>query len=134
MVKTPCLNNSTFLVKLSDSLLITPYHPVRINQKWGFPCDISNAFEQPCNFVYSFALESGHTMEIGGIECVTYAHNFQENVVKHSYFGTENILNDLKSMKGWDQGYITLDLNCVVRDPISRLVVHLKGPANELNS
>jgi len=72
-------------------------------------------------------------MEIGGIECVTYAHGFKEEVVKHEYFGTNRIIDDLKQMQGWESGYITLAPNCLIRDPISRLVIGLKNTNNELN-
>ena len=64
-------------------------------------------------------------MEIGGIECVTYAHGFQEEVVRHEYFGTPRIIEDLKQMNGWESGYVTLPPNCLIRDPISRMVVGL---------
>lgn len=51
--------------------------------------------------MYSFLLESGNTMKINGVECVTFAHGFKEDVVKHDYFGTGKILKDLRWMKGW---------------------------------
>lgn len=65
-------------------------------------------------------------MEINGFECVTYAHNFQEDVVKHEYFGTEKILNDFKKMYGWENGYITLSKDCLIRDPITTLVIGIR--------
>lgn len=69
-------------------------------------------------------------MEIGGIECVTYAHGFQEEVVRHQYFGTQRIIDDLKQMDGWESGYVTLPPNCLIRDPISRLVIGLTNDTN----
>ena len=133
VLRTQCTNNLAYLVELSNNLLITPYHPVRVDGKWSFPCDIKGITQLPCDFVYSFVLESGHSMEIGGIECVTYAHGFKEEVVKHEYFGTNRIIDDLKQMQGWESGYITLAPNCLIRDPISRLVIGLKNTNNELN-
>ena len=125
VLRTICSNNQAYLVELSNDLLITPYHPVRMNGKWSFPCDIKEIKQLPCQFVYSFVLETGHSMEIGGIECVTYAHGFQEEVVRHEYFGTPRIIDDLKKMNGWESGYVTLPPNCLIRDPISRMVVGL---------
>ena len=40
VLRTQCTNNLAYLVELSNNLLITPYHPVRVDGKWSFPCDI----------------------------------------------------------------------------------------------
>jgi hypothetical protein len=93
-----CLGNLSKLVELKGGLLITPYHPIRINRVWQFPCDIAQTNIRSCEFIYNFVLENGHTMEINGIECVTLAHHFKENIVKHDYFGTEAVIIDLKNM------------------------------------
>lgn len=34
IVKTICEDNKCFLVKLAGGLIITPWHPIRINNKW----------------------------------------------------------------------------------------------------
>lgn len=50
----------------------------------------------PCECVYNFVLEKGHTMEINGVYCVTFGHGFKGEKVAHPYFGTERIVDDLK--------------------------------------
>lgn len=34
VVKTPCLNNQAYFVEFEDGLIITPYHPIRVNGIW----------------------------------------------------------------------------------------------------
>jgi hypothetical protein len=111
------------LVLLDSSLVITPWHPVLKNNKWSFPCQIG----QPWNMtitteVFNFVLEKGHIMTVNGIDCVTLGHGFIEDVVKHEYFGTEEVINDLKSMPGWENGFIDLNSISTRRDAETGLV------------
>ncbi len=70
-------------------MIITPYHPVRIEGKWKFPIDINHFEERDCDAVYSFILDDGHVMVINGVECVSMGHGFtHDDVVKHEFFGT----------------------------------------------
>ncbi|KAL4485757.1 hypothetical protein ABPG72_012297 [Tetrahymena utriculariae] len=130
VIKTECSNSNAYLVEFEDGLIITPYHPIRVKNNWYFPCQLEETKLRDCEYIYSFVLEQGHTMEINGIECVTYAHNFEEQIVQHDYFGTHRIVKDLKRMQGWDNGLITLGTNCLVRDPITSLVVGLRQNNN----
>jgi len=111
------------LVLLESSLVITPWHPVLMKNKWSFPCQIG----QPWNMaittdVFNFVLEKGHIMTVNGIDCVTLGHGFIDDVVKHAYFGTEEVINDLKSLPGWQTGYIDLDSISTRRDQETGLV------------
>ena len=71
-------------------------------------------------------------MCINGVQCVTLAHGFQdekgeEGVVEHEYFGTQAVLQDLKKMRGWECGLVTLHQgHCIVRDPLSGRVCGLR--------
>lgn len=40
VIRTPCLNNQAFFVEFEGGLIITPYHPMRVGNKWCFPCDL----------------------------------------------------------------------------------------------
>jgi len=132
VVKTHCKNGKANLVELDGGLLITPWHPVRINSVWSFPSDLEKVSERYCPAVYSFVLESEHIMIINGIECVTLGHNFKEPVVQHSYFGTEQVILDLQNMDdGWDDGLVELYPGCLVRDIKTGLVCGIKKGSNE---
>lgn len=127
VVKTLCSNNKAQLVELEGGLKLTPYHPVRIQGKWSFPCDLGSVEIVACPAVYSFVLEENHVMVINGVECVTLAHGFTgDNVVSHPYFGTERVLDDLKEMDGWENGQVVLRTGCLVRDTKTGLVSGLR--------
>jgi len=64
--------------------------------------------------VYTFVLESEHVMIINGIECITLGKTFDEKV-KHDYFGTEAVVNDLMKLEGWNYGEIVLNDNDMKR-------------------
>jgi len=124
VVKTHCLGNTTSLVQLGG-LLITPFHPVRINGKWEFPCNLGQVMERPCTAVFSFVLKEKHIMIINGIECVTLGHDFQNEVVQHPYFGSRRVIEDLEKMRGWNSGVVDLQSGCLVHDSATSLVCGL---------
>ena len=116
VVKTNIPQGKTDLVELEGGLLVTPYHPVKINDTWQFPCSIAQPSATLCSAVYSFVLSEGHLMNINEVTCVTLGHNFQGDVVGHTYFGSQKVIEDLKSMEGWDMGLVQLQPGCLVRD------------------
>eukprot|EP01084_Bolivina_argentea_P303054 523171_1 len=133
VVKYKCKNNKMVLTTLCgyNGLKITPYHPIRVNNEWVFPVDVWGGVtkeEIGCEYVYNFVLESGHVLNVNGIECCTLGHGFQENnVIKHEYFGTDRIVNDLRlwDVNQWKNGEIVLDYGCFKRDENSGLVCQL---------
>jgi len=53
---------------------------------------------------------------INGVECSGLAHGFTDNkIITHAYFGTQEIIEDLKKLRGWSQGFIAFEPDCVVR-------------------
>jgi len=137
VVKTTCDGGKVSLVELEGGLLVTPYHPVRKEGKWHFPCTLGDVTERECPAVYSFVLQEHHVMEINGVDCVTLGHGFEEEVVRHSYFGTSRVLEDLQRMPGWSEGLIELEAGCVQRDSVSGLVVglsHSKVPRAQVDA
>lgn len=109
IVKTHCHQGKTQLVEMAGGLKVTPYHPIRVNNKWHFPCELGVPQLVVCPAVYSFVLEASHVMLINSIECVTLGHGFSgDAVVEHPYFGTEKVLKDLEAREGWQQGLVEL--------------------------
>jgi hypothetical protein len=90
-----------------------------------------------CESIFTFVLnkESSHIMTINGVECVTLGHNFQEEVVRHSFFGTDLILNEMKKMIGWEEGLIELPNaeTAFVRASKSNLVCGFSNNSNVLS-
>ncbi len=114
-----------------NPVMLTPYHPIKINGKWQFPVDLAkNAIETPCTSLYSFVLKNrSSSIVVNGIECIALAHGIEgDDVASHSFFGTENIVNALKSHQNstWnDNGVCTLPCNSFIRDE-NNLVVGFK--------
>ena len=107
------------------NLLITPWHPIRINDQWVFPRVNYPTSTMRTSHVYNLVLESGHTVFVDGIECCTLAHNFVEPVVQHDYFGTDRVVEDLKQMRGWNEGIVNIGGKMFARDSVTRKVQQL---------
>jgi len=128
VVKNLC-NSVADLVELEGGLILTPYHPINVEGSWKFPIELAKPSSRPCDAVYSFVLKEEHTIVINGVPCVTLGHHLQEDIVKHPYFGTDKIVEDLKAMNGWESGLIILPPNCLVRDSRTSLVCGLTQSA-----
>merc|ERR1719433_1544700 len=118
---------STELVQLESGLLLTPWHPVKHKGEWTFPATIASITEQKCDAVYSFILDQHHSMIIEGVEAVSLGHNFTDNeVIRHPYFGTQAIINDLSKFQGFEDGLITFKNECLERDSDTGLLYKFK--------
>jgi hypothetical protein len=127
VVKTLCKDNVHDMVILSDGMVVSPYHPVKQNGRWVFPNSIKNATNVDTDAIYNFVLDRGHVVTVGGVEACTLAHGFNDNyVIKHNYFGTQKVVEDLMNMQGWNNGLVVLPHGCTVRDPDTKMVVGLK--------
>jgi hypothetical protein len=82
------VNAEIEMVRFENGLLITNYHPIIENGEWRFPVDVKASEKVQIDKYYNFVLESGHTMNVNGIECVTLGHGFKGKVVEHDYLGT----------------------------------------------
>uniref|UniRef100_A0A7S1BML8 VWFA domain-containing protein n=1 Tax=Corethron hystrix TaxID=216773 RepID=A0A7S1BML8_9STRA len=125
VVRTKC-NGRTILTKHCDSgLMITPWHPIKLDQTWMFPIDAPNSslFYSGSGHVYSLLLDTGHVIEMNGVDSVTLGHGFNGSgdVRAHAFFGSrEKIIEHLSATRGWSVGIV----NCIgtVRDSVTGLV------------
>jgi hypothetical protein len=63
------------------------------------PCTlVSSPSEISCEAVYNFALDQSHTVVVNDVECVTLGHGFQEDVVRHAYYGSQRVIEDLRKL------------------------------------
>ena len=121
LVKINC-NDKCTMVRIDD-LIITPYHPIKLDDKWVFPKDLNIPLEFECDYVYNLVLRNNHTIVVNNYIACTLAHNIIDNdVIKHEYFGTDAILNDLKKIKGYETGLATFNMNDFIRDDIGRVI------------
>jgi len=125
-VKVDCIVQTTAddsqpfsLIRLGE-LLITPYHPVKVNSTWHFPIDCSNAelVDTDATCVYNLVLEERkHGVFMGGICCSTLGHGLTDNcTIRHAYFGTEKVILDLQQVDSyWKVGHVILSSSQIKR-------------------
>ena len=118
VVRMKCKDSRIKLSHLANGLKITPWHPVKYNNKWVFPNEIQEAkMVEDCDYVYNFVLNNKHSMVVNGIECVTLGHGGNDRVLKHEYFGNlKKIVGDLGKINGWDNGLIDVTSSAFKRD------------------
>ena len=73
----------------------------------GFPKAISNI-----ETIYNLVLD--------------YNYITENKVIKHEYFGTDKVINDLKQIEGFNNGFIELNMNNFVRDPVKNIITEIK--------
>ena len=127
-----CLVKSKYagrLVKMNN-LIITPYHPIFYEDRWQFPVEciaknLRKSLPNPyfgimendkTHWVCNLVLDTNHLAYVEGFKCVTLGHGFQDDVVKHSYYGTDRVIQDLSSLNGWNNGLVILNDFKVRRD------------------
>lgn len=122
VVKSVTPQGEIDLVTVNDSLKITSYHPVRVNNQWTFPCHIQEAAKTTCPVVYDFVLDKYHSVYIGGVECVSLGHEFNDSpVVAHEFFGSSRVVADLRRLDN-GSGIIELLPEHVKRNSENRIV------------
>ncbi len=112
-----------------DNLVITPYHPILFNDRWQLPVDvlIENSAaagpdrmkmikgDEAC-WVCTLVLDRNHVMNVEGVKCITLGHGFSDAVLRHEYYGTARVVENLKEMVGWEKGEIVLGSYRLKRD------------------
>ena len=94
------------------------------------PCSlVSSPDEISCEAVYNFALNQGHTVLVNDIECVTLGHGFKEDVVRHAYYGSQRVIEDLQKLdlEQNNAGFIEITEESLVRNMQTGLVTGLQS-------
>ncbi|CAJ1955833.1 unnamed protein product [Cylindrotheca closterium] len=119
VVTTECDNGVEELVELEGGVLVTPWHPIRKkgSMKWEFPANLGTAKLYSCKMVYNFVLYSDCAVPLGPYQAIALGHGISDPVAKHAYFGSSKVVQDLRSMYGWNQGRVHLGTNPGRRDP-----------------
>ena len=104
-------------------LTISLYHPIFWNGKWEFPMSIGDIFSCKKNsctysdtvdtcFVYSFVLDSIHTVNVCNVKTVTLGHSFTDPIVAHPFFGSDLVVQEMKRIGDYDSGLVSV-LGCI---------------------
>lgn len=94
-------------------LVVTPWHPIFLNQEWAFPSTVSKSIIPYTGSIYSLVLEQdqddgAHAVEVGGILAVTLGHGIvqpeiqvggRNDVRMHEFFGDyKKVLEGVKHL------------------------------------
>ena len=108
------------------TLNITAWHPIKYNGEWNHPNNIITPTLTQCESMYTFLLDWGHIAVINDIEVIMLAHNYTDGVLEHEYYGTENVIKDMKMMPGWAFGHIVINDNVLyIRNSENGLVKNI---------
>jgi hypothetical protein len=90
---------------------------------------VSAPIEIVCNEMFNFALDRDHIVLVNNIECVTLGHEFQDDVVRHAYYGSQRVIDDLRQLDAEQNrsGIVELSSNLLIRSEHSGLVDGLKA-------
>eukprot|EP01099_Mayorella_cantabrigiensis_P008123 TRINITY_DN748_c0_g1_i1.p1 TRINITY_DN748_c0_g1~~TRINITY_DN748_c0_g1_i1.p1 ORF type:complete len:123 (-),score=35.98 TRINITY_DN748_c0_g1_i1:353-673(-) len=58
---------------------------------------------------FNFVLDSNHVIDIGSIVLCTLGHGFEGHVISHEFYGTQRVIETLKTFDGWQQGLVILN-------------------------
>jgi hypothetical protein len=121
-------------LKAHNDLVVTYWHPIRVNKTWSFPCMLDGAisFTGGCDAVYSFVVRHidgtkvTNGMIINGVECITLGHDIQNDpIASHAFFGSTAIIEDmvLNDNEGYENGLVTLKSGqCIKNDEETGLI------------
>ena len=93
-----------------SSLTLTPYHPV-INSntnQWVFPITISPPQVRRCSGVYTIVVKNRFPIFVQGFTYATLGHDITGEVIGHPFFGSDRVINDLKKIDTYDEGFVHL--------------------------
>ena len=124
IVKTILENRKADFVIFNEGLMVTKWHPIRVENEWKFPCKIKESKTVSCPAIYSFVLDTQdeHVMIINDIECIALGHNIELPVAKHDYWGTNKVIKDLQTMAGWNEGLVVLKGDCIIRNDMDEAI------------
>ena len=92
---------------LPSGLKITPWHPIKKDaHNWVFPNTIVSPEIEECNSIFNLILPCGHIPVISNTPCITLGHGYTEGILRHTYFGTRKVIDDLSKVIGFTDGHI----------------------------
>jgi Mg-chelatase subunit ChlD len=119
------VNKEVEMVVFTKGLKITPWHPMIIkdDDQWAFPIELRNTTAIFVDNYYNLVLETGHIIELNTHQVVTLGHGFTSNsVIKHPYFGTQAVIDDLKMHPDWESGFLVMNSENIVRSSETGLI------------
>jgi hypothetical protein len=127
VLQTNIIGGNTDLVTFDNGLKVTPWHPIICNGEWVYPNSIKESVGESCDAVYTLVVDGFHTCMINSVWCITLGHGYNMGILKHPYYGTRAVINDLMLLTGWNEGRVVIDNNSIVRDLDTGMVSGING-------
>jgi Mg-chelatase subunit ChlD len=127
ILKTP-VNKKVDMVVFEGGLIITPWHPMKVSNEspWVFPNTVEMTYSIYMDYYYNLVLETGHIVEMNDYPVVTLGHGFTDNdIIRHPYFGTLAIIDDLMKHPSWESGILEISPNSIERNSESGLITKI---------
>ena len=61
-------------------------------------------------------------MIINGIRCICLGHDYTNGILRHDYFGSSKVIDDLSIMPGWAEGKIVITAGSLQTDLVTGLI------------
>ena len=90
-------------------MFITPWHPIKYNNTWVYPATIKNPIVKTCSSIITLVLDNHHVAIINDYPCITLGHGFKEGILNHPFYGTNAIIDIMKTHYGWNNGHVLLN-------------------------
>ena len=119
VIRTTCPGGSALMVQIDD-LQITPYHPIKKNDKWVFPIMMEKLILIDTPYIYSFIVKNRKSVIINEHIYATWGHELRGKVIEHDYFGSK-VINDMKKFSGYESGLISLEAGMFKRNKENRI-------------
>jgi Mg-chelatase subunit ChlD len=113
------------MVQLTSQICVTAWHPCRNKMvgEWQFPSEIVQFQARPIQTVYNLVLDHGHIIESGDYQFVTLGHGFQEGILKHDWFGGQEIIKALEAQPGASVGRPIYTNLVAIKDEATGLII-----------
>ena len=98
-----------------------------LKYKWLYPKEISASIPQKihCDKLYSVLVSNRKPVIINDYICSTLGDNLQENLINHKYFGSKNVIEDLKKFSTYKLGFVNIDKCLLIKDHSNGEVISL---------
>ena len=117
VVETKIPGEKIKMCTLPSGLKITPWHPIKKDaHNWVFPHSIVSPEIEECNSIFNLILPCGHIPVISNTPCITLGHGYNEGILRHPYFGTRKVIDDLSKVVGFTDGHIIIYPNWFKRE------------------
>lgn len=88
--------------------MITPGHPVKVQNNWVYPKELTQRMNISCDYFYNLVVDQDHIAIINDVEVILLGHDYTDGILKHDYLGSQKVISDLMKLPGFENGLINL--------------------------